>query len=537
MSTELLQAKEALDSVALRYRGPGGAIAVVKDGQLIAQRVWGYADLDQRLSLGSDTQMPICSISKQFICALLLDLQRSPPPAVATKGDILKQLSDQLAELLHPDLTEGDGLKLEHLYDMQSGLRDYWAMTTLWGAKPEDEFLMQRDCPPALARTRSTHFKPGSEFSYCNVNFHILGQAIERVTGDSLANLLKERILDPAGMATAFLCPNTAQHPPPCVGYEGDEKSGYVPAVNRMEWAGDAGIVASLTDMISYEKYLDQQFSNPQSWYRTATQLQTYSDGTAAPYHYGLVHSKIDDVDTFGHSGALRGYRIHRSHAPVERLSVVAFLNHEADAEDAVVDVFRSLLKKPKPEYPPVEPSPAWFGSFLDEDSHLAITITKGSTLGELIVNYEGTPESIRLTDPITSRSSQIVATIEGDVLKMHRISENRKLEARRLAWQDSVLKDNYLKGTYRSDEVDSVFDWSGESGMFYGAFEGYIGRGSVAPMRYLGDDVWAVTCPRGLDAPGPGDWTLVLSRSNDGQVTGFTIGCWLARGIKFVKV
>ncbi|KAJ5527029.1 beta-lactamase/transpeptidase-like protein [Penicillium frequentans] len=205
--------QQILDTIPLRYRGPGGAAAVLKDGELIGQRVWGYADVDQRIPLTPEIRMPICSITKQFVCALLIDVQRNPTPAMLAKGDIQSQFADKFRELVRPELTQDTGLTLDNLCDMQSGLRDYWAMTTLWGTKPEDEFLVERDCPPMVDRTKSFHFKPGTEFSYCNVNFYLVARVIERVTGETLGKLLAERILGPAGMKTAFLCPDNAKLP------------------------------------------------------------------------------------------------------------------------------------------------------------------------------------------------------------------------------------------------------------------------------------------------------------------------------------
>ncbi|KAJ6108849.1 hypothetical protein N7512_008686 [Penicillium capsulatum] len=507
--------QDILDTIALRYRGPGGAIAILKDGELIGQRVWGFADIDERVPLTAQTQMPICSITKQFVCAVLIDLQRNPTPAIAVKGDIHKQLSEALAELLPPEMTRDTGLTIEHLCDMQSGIRDYWAMTTLWGAKPDDEFLIERDCPPALDRTKSLHFQPGKEFSYSNVNFHILARILERVTGGPLAKLLAERILDPAGMATAFLCPNTANHPPPCVGYEGDEQYGYIPAVNRMEWSGDAGLVASLDDMIAYEKYLDRLSSDPQSWYRVAIQPHTFTDGTVAHYHYGLGHEDVDGIDTVGHGGALRGYRLNRRHVPEERLSVVVLFNHEADSSDAVNNIVRGILCPPKP---------------------VNSIVQEGPQPGVVIINYAGHPEKIQLEDPSNGRSSTMVATIEGDILRIERFIENQKLTGQRLVPQGASLKDDAFKGDYQCAEIDSVFHCIGEAGMLYGAFDGYLGRGPARPMRYIGGDVWALTCPRGLDAPAPGDWTLIFSRDESGAIKGFKIGCVLAKCINFVK-
>ena len=530
--------QEILDTVALRYRGPGGAFAVLKDGEVVGQRVWGWADMNERIPLTAQTQMPICSITKQFVCALLLDLERNPTPEMATKGDVQKQFSDALGEILPPEVLQGSGLTIQNLVDMQSGLRDYWAMTTLWGAKPDDEFLVARDGPPAMDRTKSFHFKPGTEYSYCNVNFYVVARVIERVTGEPLGKLLTDRVLGPAGMKTAFLCANTAQHPPPCVGYEGNEVNGYCPAVNRMEWAGDAGLVASLEDMIAWERHLEKSFSDSKSWYQNVYQPQTYSDGNPADYHYGMLHGTVDGMDYLGHGGALRGYRLNRCHAPHEHLSVVVLFNHEANASAAVDDVLRGILNKPKVETTPMATSADWAGIFLDDDTQLVIIVAKGSREGEVLITYAGhqETETIKLTDATNGKSKSMTATIDGDNLRIHRIKENRKLNARRLTKDESSVKNTPLQGDYECTEVQSTFHCTGDVGMLYGSFDGYLGRGPATAMRYLAGDVWALTCPRGLDAPAPGDWTMVLRRDENNSVIGFTIGCWLARRLEFVK-
>ncbi|KAJ5159797.1 D-aminopeptidase [Penicillium canariense] len=536
MSLDKQTVHRVLDTIPLRYRGPGGAAAVIKDGEVVGQRVWGYADQSQRIPVEASTQFPICSITKQFVCGLLMDLYRNPTPAMAARGDVQKQFTEKLHELL--PMTRENGLTIENLCDMQSGIRDYWAMTTLWGAKPEDEFLIARDSPPMLDRTKSLHFQPGMEYSYSNVNFYLVGRIIEHVTGEPLGKLLEERILKPAGMATALLCPNTAHHPPPCVGYEGNEDHGFCAAVNRMEWSGDAGLVASLDDMIAYEKYLDRLFSDPQSWYYTATKPHTFSDGTPARYHYGLAHVDINGIDSIGHGGALRGYRLHRRHVPQEHLSVVVLFNHEADASEAVNDILRGVLSRPNPEMAPVDSAAEWIGVFLDEATQLAITVVKGSQVGEVLITYAEHLEAapLKLTDAKNGRTSSMIASIDGDILRIHRLAENRKLEAQRLTPQDTSLRDPALPGDYYCAEVDSTFHCTGSAGMLYGSFDGYLGQGIVTPMRYLGNDVWALTCPRGLDASAPGDWTVVFHRDENSSIVGFKIGCWLARGLDFVK-
>ncbi|KAJ5422329.1 Peptidase S12 aminopeptidase DmpB domain C [Penicillium cf. griseofulvum] len=509
--------KDVLIGAALRCRGPGGAIAVVKDGEVIGQHVWGLADLDQRIPMTAETQMPICSITKQFVCALLIDLERNPTPTLAAKGDVRKQLTDHLNELLNPELTRGGELTIERLCDMQSGLRDYWAMTTLWGSKPDDEFLIARDSGPMLAQTKSFQFQPGTEYSYCNLNYHILARVIERATGESLDKLLGKRILRPAGMSTAFLCPNTANHPPPCVGYEGDEQHGFTPAVNRIEWSGDAGLVASLTDMIAYEK-----------------------DGTPARYRYGLSHTDINKVHTIGHGGALRGYRLERLHSPNDRLSVVVMLNSDADAYGPTINILRDLLELPRPELIPRVVDMSWYGVFLDPDTQLSITVlpTNGAIDGELDIKYDDSAARFKLDGGTwgEAETGSMNGSIDGSSLTINRWEDNRTLNARRIHSKDSALEDKSFLGVYEGVEIESTFHCIGGDGILYGAFDGYLGKGNATPMKHLGEDVWGLTCPRGLDAPAPGDWTMVFSRDESDEIQGFTIGCWLARKIEFVK-
>lgn len=328
-----------LEEVPALYRGPGGAIAVLKDGELVGQQVWGFADLEQRIQMTADTILPICSISKQMVCGLLKDLERNPAAAMKARGiEPAQQLSDELSQMLNPKLLQDTGLTIHHLANMQSGLRDYWALTVLWGAKPEGHFSVADHGPLVMERIKSFHFQPGTEFSYSNTNFFVLARVIERVAQQPLAELFAERIFKPIGMKTARLCAHTAEHPPPCVGYEGDETQGFYPAVNCIEWAGDAGIVASLADMTAYERFLDSSRNDPQSWYQSTSEQQHFKDGAPADYGYGLQRELVGGVVTVRHGGGLRGYRISRLYAPEPRISIVVMLNQEAGVAGLISD-------------------------------------------------------------------------------------------------------------------------------------------------------------------------------------------------------
>ncbi|KAB8235833.1 beta-lactamase/transpeptidase-like protein [Aspergillus alliaceus] len=529
--------QDILEAVPSRYRGPGGAVAVLKNGELAGKHAWGYADLQRRIPMDSSTLMPICSITKQMLCMILKDLECNPTPEMAKRGSVRQQFSDSLDQLLRPEIMGKTGLRIAHLCNNQSGIRDYWAMSMFWGAHPDGGFKLGEDAKKTLDRTRSLHFEPGTQYAYCNLNFHVLARVVEKVSGSKLGDLLDERLFSLAGMKTATLCEDNANLPPPCVGYEGCESFGFVPATNCMQWSGDAGVVASLKDMVAYESYLDKSWDNPHSLYRAVAREQSFKDGTAARYGYGLAHGTVGGVVTIGHGGALRGFRLHRLHAPSERLSVVVMLNHQADAEEVADHILKSVLKLFGHQLPflkTAKPSPDWVGTFFDPDAQLAVEVSYGSP-GQVIVSYTGGDETLTCVDEVNGQSTTMKGKIDRDILTIHRLVDNRVVNARRVGSSQEPPKEHYI-GKYRCAEIDSTFYCSGAGGMLYGAFDGFLGQGPAHLMRYLGDDIWALSCPRGLDAPAPGNWTVVFKRDGHGYITSVVIGCWLARKVVFIK-
>lgn len=533
--------QKILEIAPTLYRGPGGAAAVLKDGELVGEHTWGFADLDKRIPMKNTTQMPICSISKQFLCQLLFDLERNPTPAMSKtegSGDFWSQLSEELSRMLPQELVEQSdgGLMIADLCNMQSGLRDYWALTTLWGAYPDGVFSLADHSALMMERLKSFHFKPGTQFSYCNSNYHLVGRLIEKVTKQSFGNLVTERIFIPAGMSSACLPANTAGHPQPCVGYEGDEHNGYQPAVNRIEWSGDAGIVASLTDMVAYEQYLDRSWKDESSLYRKIAEPQHYRDDSPAGYGWGLGRSMVGGAQVLSHGGALRGYRLHRLHAPEKGVSVVVMLNHEKDAKSMAFHILKKVLNVPADEAPPaITPSADWSGRYLDEEDQMAISVGSGKQ-SQIVIRYSRHPEIVQLTDETNAKSQGLLASIDGDTLSLKRLEDHAVVTARRLAKPSQTIDGSELLGEYYCAEIDSKLCCCGDSQMLYGWFEGFLGRGPIHSIRHHGEDVWLLADARGMDAPPPGDWTMVFKRDKEGAVVGVSLSCWLARSLEFSR-
>ncbi|MBU1174715.1 MAG: D-aminopeptidase [Alphaproteobacteria bacterium] len=511
----------ALETAAARLaetvRGPGGAVGATRNGAVVLSHVWGHADPKRHLPVTTATRFPVCSISKQFTCGALLSLVGDPDDH---DGFLKTGLPN--FETARP--------RIRHLCHNQSGLRDYWALTGLHGANPGDVFRRE-DARLLFARMRSTHFAPGSRYSYSNGNFRLLSDLIEEVSGRSLGEVLRRRLFDPAGMPTAELIADTTLPADGTVGHEGNPAVGFFPAVNRIVWSGDAGISASLDDMLAWERHIDATRDDESGLYRRLSAPQTFSDGRAAPYGFGLAHDRIGSVATTGHGGALRGFRAYRLYAPSERVSVVVLFNHEASAHDAALRLMRAALGLPPDAEPEGAADPGWAGNYLDPETGLLWMLAPDRT--GLSSWFTAEPEHLCIDAADTARSPAVTLRRRSGEFDYERWRENLRGTARRVTGRPRPD----IAGRYHARELDAHFEIGASGGALFGYFEGFLGRGDIIPIYPVADDLWVLPSRRALDAPAPGNWTIRVERDASGAVSSLVLGCWLARDIRYARL
>ena len=511
MSTSALD--RALTALPARYTGPGGAVAVLKDGELLARHTWGWSDLERRIPFTAETMFLVCSITKQFTCALMLD--QHPDPCVLD-ADIAARM---------PLLAHAPGII--HLAHNQSGLRDYWATAMLCGAPVEGVFT-EDDARRLIARTASLHFTPGTRYAYCNQNFRLIGDVIAARAGRAYADLLRERILAPAGMPTARIAADTAAVPGGTVGYEGSPEAGFRPAVNNIIWTGDAGLAASLDDMIAWERHIDAQRDDPRSLYLRQSAPVHFTDGAVAGYGYGLARMKLFGRDATGHGGGLRGWRSFRFYIPAERISVVAMFNHMTDPRAAALDVLAALLGETPPA-PPAVPAPAWTGRYMEPETGLATRIEPAGD-GKLRLHFGTGPDQLAATPTGSYSAGPTHLEPAGATVRMTRGVDNLATTLIPVAGDAS----HDIAGRFHNPELDATLTVVASGGGVYAAFSGELGSGAMVPLLPHGPDIWLLPMPRALDSAAPGDWTLAFNRAPAGHIEGVTIGCWLARHLSF---
>jgi D-aminopeptidase len=501
----------SLNTIPRAYPGPGGAIAVLRHGELLASHSWGWANAELRIPFTPKTLFRMCSITKQFTCGTVLSAFPDPTalnPNVAARLPLLEQQPPTALDLCHN----------------QSGLRDYWAVAMLHGAPAESPFG-DAEAARVIAGTRTLQFTPGTRYSYCNQNFRILSDIVQHRSGRGFAELLRTHMFEPAGMATAFLAAETSAMPDGTTGYEGTQETGFRPAINRILWTGDAGLGASLNDMIAWERHIDATRDNPTALYNRLSAPVTFANGAASAYGFGLSRRPQCGRPATGHGGALRGWRSHRVYLPAERISVVVMFNHPSDAHAAAEEILSALLGESK-QTPPALPPPPWLGAYIEPETGLSVRIDTAVN-HQLRLRYGHAAERLDLQPDGTASNDAVTLRPEAGALRMHRPLENQSS----LLQPCETAATPAIEGAYRCGELDATLTIENTAGQLYGAFSGCLGQGRMELLDPIAANVWALPCPRALDHTPPGDWTLRITGNDTIEV-----GCWLARGLTYSK-
>ena len=130
---DLSSLNRALEALPEKFKGPGGVAGVVADGKVLARQAWGYADMASGQAMTTATRLPICSISKQFTCGVLLDLVGDPARLDARVVDFLPRLEGRMPTVAnffrfaasYMSASQGFG-RLQHTRPARGGKRAQW---------------------------------------------------------------------------------------------------------------------------------------------------------------------------------------------------------------------------------------------------------------------------------------------------------------------------------------------------------------------------------------------------------------------------
>jgi D-alanyl-D-alanine carboxypeptidase len=324
----------------------GAALVIMREGEIVLARGYGMASLATRAPATPDTPFAIGSITKQFVCA-----------AAFLLADDGKLSLDDKVSAHFPELTRAADITLEDLGSHLSGYPDFYPLDFV------DQRMRKPTSPDEILRRYATgplDFEPRTRYSYSNTGFILLGRVIEKVSGMPLGELMKQRVFQPLGLATASFTPS-AGTPGLAAGHNSFALGAPEPIAPEGEgWLHAAGgIYASASDLARWDLALSQgKLLSPKSFARMTT-ARTLASGRSTDYGCGIGVRRVAGETVLSHSGAVSGFLAYNAWIPRTRSAVVFLVNTEGGSPGELHQQLLALLVGPASQAPAVRGAPA----------------------------------------------------------------------------------------------------------------------------------------------------------------------------------
>jgi D-alanyl-D-alanine carboxypeptidase len=185
-----------------------GAVLIAKDGVPIFKKAYGYANKSFNVPNQVDTKFNLGSMNKMFTATAIMQLVEKGK--IKLDGKIIDYVPD------YPNKDVAERVTIHQLLTHTGGLGNYWTQEFIRSSK--DLYREVEDYLPLFGNDPLL-FEPGSQFSYSNAGFMVLGLIIEKVTGENYFGYVRENVYKPCGMINTDAYENDYVVPNLAVGY------------------------------------------------------------------------------------------------------------------------------------------------------------------------------------------------------------------------------------------------------------------------------------------------------------------------------
>jgi CubicO group peptidase (beta-lactamase class C family) len=316
---------------------PSLAVAVACDGRIVWEEAFGWANREAREIATPHTLYSLASISKPITTTALMIL--------VERGliDLDRPINDYLGTAkLQGHAADVAGATVRRVAFHRAGLPLHFHF--FYDGEPHS--------PPAMDETIRRYgtvvFPPGEDFVYSNLGYGILGYVIERASGRSLADFLREEVFLPLGMTRASLGIAPGLEPYQALRYGSD---GVAYPFYDFDHAGGSAIFASAHDLLRFGMFhLKERLPDQKAILADTSidMMQEAAPGNKNGDEYGLGWGITADdrgYRSVSHSGGMGGVNTTLKLIPSKRIAIVALANAECSLPfDMAAEILGVLL-------------------------------------------------------------------------------------------------------------------------------------------------------------------------------------------------
>jgi len=334
----------------------GMVIAVVKDGNVLLQKGYGFADVEKKVPMDPDrTMVRAGSTSKLFTWTAVMQLVEEGK--LDLDADVNQYLDFKIAHPAGKPITLRD--LMNHRAGFEEGLKDILATDPI-GLQSTEQYLK--------THPRPLLFVPGDVPAYSNYGAALAGYIVERASGESFERYVEHHILVPLGMM------DTSLDQPLQERFESKVSKGYIVASAPLRAyelvvtrpAGSATTTASdmtrfMIAHLQMGRFADRQILNPETTRRMHSPSQVALPGFATMAH-GFFYAVQNGRTVIGHGGDTVLFHTEMNLLPDDGVGIFYTFNSRGK-DDAVYGARQGLFDGfmdryfPAPQTPPLAPA------------------------------------------------------------------------------------------------------------------------------------------------------------------------------------
>jgi CubicO group peptidase (beta-lactamase class C family) len=301
-----------------------GAALVARRGTVVVSAAEGKADRQRGIPNTLDTRFRMGSMNKMFTATAVVQLVQ------AGKVRLDAPLGTYLTD--YPNRDVATKVTIHHLLTHTGGTGD------IFGPEFDAHRLELKTLGDyvKLYGARNLEFEPGSRWQYSNYGFVLLGVVVEKASGQSYYDYVRDHIFKPAGMTGSGSEPEDVAVPGRAIGYM-QEKGAWVPNTGTLPYRGTSagGGYATVRDLLRFATALTGHvlLDATHTALLTTGKVETPRGGK---YAYGFEDTIDGGVRSFGHGGGAPGMNGDLRIFPDSGYVVAALANTGSGASEAV---------------------------------------------------------------------------------------------------------------------------------------------------------------------------------------------------------
>jgi CubicO group peptidase (beta-lactamase class C family) len=298
------KAGELMSAYSNQQKFSGSVLIAVKN-KIVFNKAYGYANLETKQPNTTETAYRAGSLTKMFTAVLVLQLV----------NENKLQLNDPISKYVQGIDASGK-VTIRHLLSHTSGLKGTTAPT----ASSLEEIVH-------TYKAGRQGFEPGTAFEYNNFNFMLLSYISQKVTGVQYSSLVKNKVLQKAGMLHSGIDYNKRISSAKASGYVTD------PATNKWVLTGTDGSVAAASgagalftttgDLFKWALAIGSPKLLPKKlWEKLFTPVQP-------GYGFGMMLNNEQGRYKTGHTGSIPGFIADFAHFPKDSITIIYLSNYQ----------------------------------------------------------------------------------------------------------------------------------------------------------------------------------------------------------------